>query len=125
MKGAEQRAKSLAWLCWLHVCVGGETDPWARHHPCPPPPSCLQATCVGAKETEATNFLEKKFKSNPQLTYEECVQTAISALQSILSEEFKATEIEVGVVRSGADQSFRLLSPEEVEQFLTIISERD
>ena len=91
----------------------------------PPPPSCLQATCVGAKETEATNFLEKKFKSNPQLTYEECVQTAISALQSILSEEFKATEIEVGVVRSGADQSFRLLSPEEVEQFLTIISERD
>ena len=34
----------------------------------------VQATSVGTKETEATNFLEKKFKTNPQFTYEEAVQ---------------------------------------------------
>eukprot|EP00798_Chlamydomonas_sp_ICE-L_P026076 gene26076-11779_t len=84
-----------------------------------------KATSVGSKETEATNFLEKKFKANPQLTYEETVQAAISALQSVMSEEFKATEIEVGVVRDIGDRAFRVLSADEVEHFLTLISERD
>ena len=41
--------------------------------PSPSPPSPVQATSVGAKETEATNFLEKKFKGSPQLTYDEAV----------------------------------------------------
>lgn len=36
---------------------------------------------MGVKETEANNFLEKKFKSNPQFTYDEAVTTAIAALQ--------------------------------------------
>mmetsp|Transcript_5486 Transcript_5486/g.12151 ORF Transcript_5486/g.12151 Transcript_5486/m.12151 type:complete len:246 (-) Transcript_5486:1062-1799(-) len=84
-----------------------------------------KATSVGVKETEATNFLEKKFKANPQFTYEEAVQTAISALQNVLSEEFKSSEIEVGVVRREAEGAFKVLSAEEVEHFLTLISERD
>lgn len=83
-----------------------------------------KATAVGSKETEATNFLEKKFKSNPSYTYQQTVQTAIAALQSVLSEEFKATEIEVGV--AGADDaSFQILPATAVEQFLQAISERD
>lgn len=41
----------------------------------------LQATSVGAKETEATTFLEKKVKSKPEMSYEDAVTTAISALQ--------------------------------------------
>lgn len=40
-----------------------------------------QATSVGTKETEATNFLEKKFKNNPQYSFDDVVQIAISALQ--------------------------------------------
>lgn len=84
-----------------------------------------KATSAGAKDQEATNFLEKKMKNNPQLSYEETVQMAITALQAVLSEDFKATEIEVGVVRAGEDQKFRVLSVEEVEQQLTLISERD
>ncbi len=55
----------------------------------------LQATAVGVKETEATNFLEKKFKANPAFTFDEAVQTAISALQGVLSEEFKSSDLEV------------------------------
>lgn len=42
---------------------------------------CLQATSVGTKETEATNFLEKKFKGPTTQSYEETVTSAIGALQ--------------------------------------------
>ena len=55
----------------------------------------LQGTSAGAKDQEADNFLEKRFKNMPQFSYEETVQTAIAALQNVLSEDFKATEIEV------------------------------
>lgn len=84
-----------------------------------------KATAAGAKEQEAVNFLEKKMKSDPSLSYDETVQAAIAALQSVLSEDFKATEIEVGVVRSGDDTMFKVLPVEEVEDHLTAISERD
>ncbi|CAL9118836.1 unnamed protein product [Musa textilis] len=83
-----------------------------------------KATSAGLKEQEAINFLEKKMKNDPAFTYEETVQIAISALQSVLQEDFKATEIEVGVVRK-EDPVFRVLSTEEIDEHLTAISERD
>jgi 20S proteasome subunit alpha 1 len=43
----------------------------------------------------------------------------------VLSEDFKATEIEVGVVRGGANTGFKVLSIEDVEEHLTAISERE
>jgi hypothetical protein len=46
--------------------------------------------------------------------------------QGVVAEEFKATELEVGVVRGGPDGgAFRVLSHEEVDAFLVAISERD
>jgi 20S proteasome subunit alpha 1 len=51
------------------------------------------------------------------------VHAASTPLQNVLSEEFKASEMEVGVVT--ADKGFRVLPVEEVDAFLTIISERD
>lgn len=84
------------------------------------------ATTAGAKDTEATNILEKKLKGNPELGYEACVRCAVGALQAVLSEDFKATEIEVGVVRTEKDAgAFHVLSSDEVEEHLTAISERD
>ncbi|KAJ6699355.1 PROTEASOME SUBUNIT ALPHA/BETA [Salix purpurea] len=83
-----------------------------------------KATSAGLKEQEAINFLEKKMKNDPVLSYEETVQTAISALQSVLQEDFKATEIEVGVVRTG-DRVFTVLSTDEIDEHLTAITERD
>ncbi|CAN6460120.1 unnamed protein product [Victoria cruziana] len=83
-----------------------------------------RATSSGLKEQEAINFLEKKMKNNPALSYDETIQTAISALQSVLQEDFKANEIEVGVVRK-ENPIFRVLSTEEIDEHLTAISERD
>lgn len=54
-----------------------------------------KAAAAGQKDLEAHNMLEKKLKSNPSLSYDETVQMAISVLQSVLSADFKATDIEV------------------------------
>nr|XP_028953123.1 proteasome subunit alpha type-6-like [Malus domestica] len=83
-----------------------------------------KATSAGLKEQEAINFLEKKMKNEPSFSYDETVQTCISALQSVLQEDFKATEIEVGVVVK-ENPVFRVLSTEEIDEHLTAISERD
>jgi 20S proteasome subunit alpha 1 len=142
-----------------------------------------KAAAVGAKETEATNALEKKVRAaygapgggmkaggkgaeeeedddeadvaaarrraaagGPKgFSYEEALHVAIGTLQSVMAEEFKANEIEVGVVKSdeapgasfAADggtaaalgpedlPAFRVLSLEEVDAALVAISERD
>nr|GEY21383.1 proteasome subunit alpha type-6 [Tanacetum cinerariifolium] len=83
-----------------------------------------KATSAGLKEQEAINFLEKKMKNDPDFSYDETVQTAISALQSVLQEDFKASEIEVGVVRRD-NPAFQVLTLEEIDEHLTAISERD
>jgi hypothetical protein len=38
----------------------------------------MQATSAGLKEQEAINFLEKKMKNDPALSYEETVQVLVS-----------------------------------------------
>ena len=55
----------------------------------------LQATGAGAKDQEAENFLEKKLKAGSSLSQAQTAQLAISALQSVLSEDFKPSEVEV------------------------------
>ena len=83
----------------------------------------MQATAAGAKEQEAVNDLEKRVKANPSMNEAETIQAAIGCLGSVLSADFRPTELEVGVV-SGTDR-FRTLTEDEVETHLTAISERD
>nr|XP_018679348.1 PREDICTED: proteasome subunit alpha type-6-like [Musa acuminata subsp. malaccensis] len=73
---------------------------WGYEMPIDVLATCIlfQAASAGLKEQEAIDLLEKKMKNDPAFSYEETVQTAISALQSVLQKDFKATEIEVGVV---------------------------
>jgi len=88
------------------------------------------ACASGTKEQEATSHLEKKLRapqdggSAPALSTNDAVELAITSLQSVLAEDFKPDEIEVGLV-SQEDTKFRVLSVAEVEAYLTAISERD
>ena len=73
------------------------------------------------------NFLEKKVKgpnAGNEFDAQTAVQTAVGCLQTVLGEDLKARELEVGIVTND-DRKFRLLSVEEIEEHLTAISERD
>ena len=83
----------------------------------------MQAAAAGAKEQEATNNLEKKFKSGGPVTLSDTLDVAILSLQAVLSSDFKPEEIEIGVA-VGAD-AFRKLSPAEIDAHMTRIAERD
>lgn len=56
------------------------------------------------------NALEKKLKggASASLSYEETAVTAIGALQGVLNEEFKAKDLEVGVVRDDGERAYKV-----------------
>ena len=86
-----------------------------------------KATSAGAKEQEAINFLEKKVKgpnAGNEFDREETIRTAVACLQTVLGEDLKAKELEVGIVTTD-NKNFRLLGVDEIEEHLTAISERD
>ena len=85
--------------------------------------SGYRACSVGVKSVEAQNHLEKKLKKRMDYGNDETIQLAISTLATVLSVDFRANEIQVGVV--GADGKFRILPENEVEKHLTTIAEKD
>jgi 20S proteasome subunit alpha 1 len=84
----------------------------------------FKAAAVGVKQTEATSYLEKKFKKKQDFSEEETVQLAISTLSSVLSADFKPSELEIGVV-SKQNPEFKILNEEEIERHLVAIAEKD
>jgi len=85
-----------------------------------------KATSAGQKEQEAKNFLEKRYKAepNPSLSYDDTVQLALATLQNVLGSDLKAGDVEACVVRAGA-LKFTRLTNDEVEAHLTALAERD
>jgi len=79
---------------------------------------------AGAKEQEATNALEKLIRKNDRSTEEGTIQSTIACLQSVLSVDFKKSDIEVAVVTT-SNPKFRRLTEEEIEDHLVAIAERD
>jgi len=83
-----------------------------------------KATSAGAKEDDANNWLDKKLKKGAALTVKATVQLGISCLQSVLSQELKKNEVEVGIVTK--DQPvFRRLTEDEIDSHLNEIAEHD
>ncbi|KAI8968541.1 nucleophile aminohydrolase [Mycotypha africana] len=83
-----------------------------------------KATAAGAKQQEALNHLEKKLKKNPELNMEDAIELAITTLSTVLAVDFKASEIEIGVVDKD-NTDFRTLNTEEIEDHLQRIVEKD
>merc|ERR1712137_398668 len=85
--------------------------------------SAYKAVSVGAKQTEANSFLEKRLKKKESFDHDETIQVAINCLSTILSADFKPTEIEVAVC-SKENPKFKVLSEEEIDTHLTAIAEK-
>uniref|UniRef100_A0A3Q3VWI6 Proteasome subunit alpha type n=1 Tax=Mola mola TaxID=94237 RepID=A0A3Q3VWI6_MOLML len=83
-----------------------------------------KATAAGVKQTEATSFLEKKIKKKLDWTTEQTIEAAISCLSTVLSVDFKPSELEVGVVTT-QDSKFKILSESEIDVHLLALSERE
>uniref|UniRef100_A0AAQ4QSR2 Proteasome subunit alpha type n=1 Tax=Gasterosteus aculeatus aculeatus TaxID=481459 RepID=A0AAQ4QSR2_GASAC len=84
----------------------------------------FKATAAGVKQTEATSFLEKKVKKKLDWTYQQTIETAISCLASVLSIDFKPSELEVGVITT-KESKFKILSEAEIDVHLVALSERE
>jgi 20S proteasome alpha/beta subunit len=81
-----------------------------------------KAVATGKAEPEAMNFLEKKVDTLSTLSENDTIELAISAMQYVLSTDFKSTEIEVGLVSVGS--KFRVLKEDEIEERLNAIAEK-
>jgi len=93
-----------------------------------------KATASGPKQQEALNHLEKKLKNKDcaEGTWEDVVELGISTLSTVLSVDFKKSELEVGIVggprsdgKEGSDPSFKALTEEEIDERLQAIAEKD
>lgn len=81
-----------------------------------------QAVTSGAKEQEATNHLERALRergSFDALSEAEAVRVAVECLQETIGQDFKAGDIEVGII--ARDRPFKKLSEAELEAHLKVI----
>mmetsp|Transcript_27346 Transcript_27346/g.54738 ORF Transcript_27346/g.54738 Transcript_27346/m.54738 type:complete len:245 (-) Transcript_27346:63-797(-) len=118
-----QEASSRALACMM-VLIGAENEKGAQVYKVDPAGHFLpyKAVSTGKYEPEAVNFLEKKVTELGSLDENGTIEMAISAMQHVLSSDFKGTEIEVAVVSCG--KKFHVLTESEVEERINAISER-
>ncbi len=118
-----QEASSRALACMI-LLIGADEEKGAQTFKVDPAGHFLpyKAVSTGKYEPEAMNYLEKKVSELDSLDENATIEMAVSAMQHILSSDFKGTEIEVAVVSVG--KKFRVLSEAEIEERLNVIAER-
>lgn len=101
----------------------------------------FKATAAGQKQTEATNFLEKRWKTleaeKTVLDRAGVIELAIECLSSVCMTDFKADEIEIGISSTSPDEPapegkgmggqgrFRQMNEEERGEWLVRVGEKD
>ncbi|WVO14098.1 hypothetical protein L204_101726 [Cryptococcus depauperatus] len=96
-----------------------------------------KATSSGQKQTEAANFLEKRWKTleadKKELDRASTIEMAIECLSSVCSTDFKASEIELGISSLSSDEThpegkggrFRQMDEKERDEWLVKVGEKD
>ncbi len=105
----------------LIVAIDDEAGP--ELYKVDPAGSCLawRGAAAGEKEAEAAAALEKRLKKKEPSDEKETIHFAIACLQNVLASDFKADEIEVGVV-SKENTAFRQLTTAEIDVHLSSIA---
>ncbi|EJD00795.1 proteasome subunit iota [Fomitiporia mediterranea MF3/22] len=104
----------------------------------------FHATAAGQKQQEAMNHLEKKWKkldngagaddaiaAGQSLNRADVIEMAIEAIATVYSQDFKAGEIEIGIVSTSEDEpeesrgKWRVMDVVEVERHLLAYAEKD
>lgn len=75
-----------------------------------------RASAIGKNFTQAKTFLEKRYSEDMEL--EDAIHTALLTLREGFDGEMTSTNIELGVV--GADKKFRVLTPAEVADYVSM-----
>merc|ERR1719190_163832 len=73
-----------------------------------------KASAIGKNHVNAKAFLEKRFTEDMEL--EDAIHVAILTLKEGFEEAITADNIEISVI--GSDRKFRVLTPEEVKDYL-------
>ena len=82
----------------------------------------LLASAVSALDPKTQ--LEKHWKKNEgNLDSRQTVETAIQVLQTVVSSDFKSSEIEIGI-STAAHPQFRKLTEQEIEGFLNDLADK-
>jgi len=104
----------------------------------------FHATSAGQKQQEAMNHLEKKWKkldngkggddpakAGKTLDRDQVIELAIEAMSTVHATDYKAGEIEIGIVSSSEDEDedvrgqWRVMGEDEIDEHLMAYSERD
>ena len=118
-----QEASSRALACVM-LLIGVDDEKGAQVLKVDPAGHYLpyKAVATGKSEAEAMNFLEKRVAELGSLDENGTIEMAISAMQYVLSTDFKSSEIEVASITSGG--KFRVLGETDIDDRLNAISER-
>ena len=75
-----------------------------------------KATAIGKNFANAKTFLEKRYTDEMEL--EDAIHVALLTLKEGFEGELTEGNIEVGIIGDQTDRKFRILTPEEVKDYL-------